>query len=337
MLLNTDMLAQAQRAGQALASVDTEKLLSRLCVDVESFSMGEITPDFAPLLPAVNQVIVLYVIKGEGSLEWSGGAISLAEGMVVAIPNNLQTILRGFARREAADDSAGLAGAENHGASLEEAGNLIVASSVVTASAGHGLGYFESLKQPLVDDSEDGLLTLIFSSVLNELKTPGIGSKCIVEALIKQVLIVMLRRTLAGQNVTTPLYLTVANPSLALVINTIQDSHATRLSIPGLAQLVGMTSFGLTREFERVFGESLLDYIQGVRLYQATTMLTQTDLPIKFIAASVGFASRSHFSRAFRKRQGEDPTSFRKKFAAGAMEFFQPRDEDQLVLSEFRS
>ena len=181
------------------------------------------------------------------------------------------------------------------------------------------------------------MLTLIFSSILNELKTPGIGSKCIVEALIKQVLIIMLRRTLAGQNVTTPLYLTVANPSLALVINTIQDSHAERLSIPGLARLVGMTSFGLTREFERVFGESLLDYIQGVRLYQATTLLTQTDLPIKFIAASVGFASRSHFSRAFRKRQGEDPTSFRKKFAAGAMEFFQPRDEDQLVLSERRS
>ena len=133
---------------------------------------------------------------------------------------------------------------------------------------------------------------------------------------MKQVLIVLLRRTMACQTAANPLYLTIANPSLALVINTIQDRYAQHLSIPGLAEMVGMTSFGLTREFERVFGESLLDYIHGVRLYQATGLLTQTDLPIKSIAATVGFGSRSHFSRAFRKRQGEDPTAFRKKVLA---------------------
>ena len=70
-----------------------------------------------------------------------------------------------------------------------------------------------------------------------------------------------------------------------------------------------------TGAFERVFGEGLLDYIHGVRLDQANALLTQTDLPIKSIAASVGFASRSHFSRAFRKHRGQDPTSFRKDVA----------------------
>ena len=321
MLLNTNIFASAHRAESSELHAYSEKLLSRLSIDVESFSKLEVTPENAPTLLAIDQVIVLYVVKGTGSLQWDGGAITLREGMVVAIPSKLQTVLRGN-RRDTANNAAGIIDGETGGGNSDATDSLLVASSVVSASAGHGLGYFESLKHPLAEDSDDVLLALIFGGILNELETPGIGSKSIVEALIKQVLIVLLRRTLASQNVTTPLFLTVANPSLALVINTIQDNHAERLSIPGLARMVGMTSFSLTREFERIFGESLLDYIQGVRLYQATSLLTQTDLPIKCIAASVGFASRSHFSRAFRKRQGEDPTSFRKNNAAGALELF---------------
>ncbi len=336
MQLNTNIFADAHFAGSALACLDTEKILSRLRVDVESFSIGEVTPDFSPRLPAVDQVVVLYVVQGEGLLEWSGGAITLGEGMVVVIPNSFQAILRDDDTNDAANEVATISGAVCNDAAPNEGGSLILASSVVTASAGHGLGYFESLKHPLIENGNDHLLTLIFSGILNELENPGIGSKCIVEALMKQVLIVLLRRTLARQNSTTPFYLTVANPSLALVINTIQDSHAERLSIPNLARMVGMTPFGLTQEFERVFGESLLEYIQGVRLYQASTLLTQTDLPIKFIAASVGFASRSHFSRAFRKRQGEDPTTFRKKHATGELELLQARNPDQLMLTNSR-
>ena len=329
MPLTTNIFARAETTEVNLYS---ERLLSRLSIDVEWFSMLEVTSGDAPALPATDQVIVLYVVKGTGSLHWAGGAIALRKGMVVAIPCKLQTVLRGNKRGAANDvsedsDDAGKVGI------AAGSDSLLVASSVVSASAGHGLGYFESLKDPLVEDTNDVLLALIFGGILSELETPGIGSKCIVEALMKQVLIVLLRRTLAGQTAVTPLYLTVANPSLALVINTIQDSHAERLSIPGLGRMVGMTPLELTREFERVFGESLLDYILGVRLYQATSLLTQTDLPIKCIAASVGFASRSHFSRAFRKRQGEDPTTFRKKQAAGALEFLHVRDENQLCVT----
>ena len=199
----------------------------------------------------------------------------------------------------------------------------MVASAIVAASVGHGLGYFEGLQQPLVEDSNDAVLQAIFGGILTEIETPGIGSKCIVEALMKQVLIVLLRRTLLCQRQqATPLYLTIANPSLAKVINVIQQGHAERLSVSGLARMVGMTPFGLTREFEGIFGQSLLDYIQSVRLHQATNLLIQTDLPVKFIAASVGFASRSHFSRVFRKCRGEDPTSFRKSNAAYSVEPF---------------
>lgn len=303
---------------------DTETLLSRLSVNVMSFSTGARHAQIAPHGPAENQLTILYVVKGQGSLAWAGGEITLSEGTIAVIPNTLRTFFGGLGECATAPEISAVWISEPDiadGDGPSEAGeSLIFASSVVAASAGHGLGFFESLKRPLVEDSHDPLLGSIFGGILAEMETGGIGSKCIVESLMKQVLIVLLRRTLLHQKNLTPLYQTIANPSLALIINTIQDSHAERLSIPGLARMVGMTPFGLTREFERIFGESLLDYIQGVRLRQASNLLTQTNLPIKSIAASVGFASRSHFSRAFRKHQGEDPTSFRKTNSADAEE-----------------
>ena len=301
-------------SGVAPIDAQTESLLSRLSVQVESFSVSEISPEPAPCPSAAHQFTVLYVLKGEGSLLWRNGEITLGPGMIALIPGHLPTLLRGKRSDETASDV--VANAEQAALAIDD---LVVATSVVAASAGHGLGYFESLQHPLVDEAQDVLLGTIFSGILAEMITPGIGSKCIIESLMKQVLIIMLRRTLLNQQNETPLYLTIANPSLALVINKIQVSHAERLSISSLASIAGMTPLALTSEFERVFGEGLLDYIQGVRLHQANALLTQTDLPIKTIAASVGFASRSHFSRAFRKQRGQDPTAFRKSALSDQM------------------
>ena len=315
MQLNWNVSAKSDRLCSVTLNSDTENLLSRLHVQVQSFSVDEISPGVAPCLTVVEQVTVLYVVQGAGSLQWSDGEIPLSEGLVAVIPSHLQTILQSKGSCKPATDFAAHPIQASHDPSTTETDNLIVARSTITASAGHGLGYFESLEHPLAEDPKDALLRYIFVGILAEMRSPGLGSKCIVESLMKQVLIILLRRTLLYRKSATPLFLTIANPRMARVINTIHQSHSERLSIPGLANLVGMTSFQLNSEFERVFGESLLDYIHGVRLDQANALLTQTDLPIKSIAASVGFASRSHFSRAFRKHRGQDPTSFRKDVA----------------------
>lgn len=302
--------AQSERHDFAAPNSEIENLLSRLSVQVEALRVSESNPAIVPGRPLVNQTTVLFVVKGSGSLHWHDNEIALDEGTIALVPSQLPMVFAGD--RETETGAMARQCAESMHYCTKAGDSLTVATCVVSASAGHGLGYFENIERPLVDDSKDALLGHIFNGILKEMETPGIGSKCIIEALMKQVLMIMLRRIVIGQTSATPLYLTIANGSLAQVINTIHNSHSERLSIPGLARLVGMTSVGLTFEFERVFGESLLGYIQGVRLHEATNLLEQTDLPIKCIAASVGFASRSHFSRAFSKSRGQDPTSFRK-------------------------
>lgn len=297
--------------GPSRSSDDVETLLSRLSVTVDSITVGAATSGTPAPATAPNQFLIIYVLDGEGTVHWAGEQVAISKGTIAVAPAQLGFDLGSPVRSAVEGNVVSL----NRGIGGDLGGGAkppVIAAALVTASAGHGLGFFENLKHPFVDTTSDPLLTMIFGGILGELEDRGIGNRCLIEALIKQVLVILLRRTIIRQSIVTPLYLTMASPRLAHVINTVEDNYADRLSIPALAKLVGMTPFSLTTEFERVFGESLLDYIQGVRLRQATTLLTQTVLPVKSIAALVGYASRSHFSREFRKRQGEDPTTYRK-------------------------
>lgn len=93
------------------------------------------------------------------------------------------------------------------------------------------------------------------------------------------------------------------------------DAMAARPSDPhcvdSLAQLAGMSRATFVRQFARHMGTSPMEYLQRRRLKEAAAMLRSTDLPVKSIAASTGFVSSSHFSRAFSGVYGQDPSSYR--------------------------
>jgi transcriptional regulator GlxA family with amidase domain len=55
-----------------------------------------------------------------------------------------------------------------------------------------------------------------------------------------------------------------------------------------------------------------MEFVARVRLDHARRLLLATGRSIEAIAATVGFRSRSHFSRLFRERFGVDPSSFRR-------------------------
>ncbi len=63
--------------------------------------------------------------------------------------------------------------------------------------------------------------------------------------------------------------------------------------------------------FKKAFDRTPMDFLKGVRLRRAAHLLTATDLPVKAIAARIGFDSRSYFSRAFKDFTGVDPAGFR--------------------------
>lgn len=82
------------------------------------------------------------------------------------------------------------------------------------------------------------------------------------------------------------------------------------------AQEIGVTVGQLSRLCREVLGMSSLDVINDRLLHEAQRELVYTGLPIKQIAAELGFEDDAYFSRFFRKHTGQTPSDFRARALA---------------------
>ena len=79
-----------------------------------------------------------------------------------------------------------------------------------------------------------------------------------------------------------------------------------------LASACGLSVRQLTRGFRASRGCSIGDHIEQCRIANAKRFLA-ADESVKGIAFSMGFASSSAFSQAFRRATGETPRQFRQR------------------------
>jgi AraC family transcriptional regulator len=83
------------------------------------------------------------------------------------------------------------------------------------------------------------------------------------------------------------------------------------VSLSALAKLAHRSPFNLHRRFVAVAGETPKAYTSRVRLDRAAADLLATDRPAAVIAADHGFASQEVFTRAFTRRFGMNPRTYR--------------------------
>jgi AraC-like DNA-binding protein len=82
-------------------------------------------------------------------------------------------------------------------------------------------------------------------------------------------------------------------------------------TIDKLAHVVRTNAFRLKRHFKAVFSRSIRAFVLAQRHEIARTLLLDTRLSIKEIAARIGYSDVAHFSIAFKRDQGVSPSVFR--------------------------
>jgi len=85
------------------------------------------------------------------------------------------------------------------------------------------------------------------------------------------------------------------------------------LSVAALARRFGVHRATLTNRFKDAFGTSPMDYIIGVRIQNAMSLLRLTTHTVTEIAHQCGFKDPNYFARLFRSRTGSTPLEFRKQ------------------------
>ena len=105
----------------------------------------------------------------------------------------------------------------------------------------------------------------------------------------------------------------VTDRRVVSAIRLMEESLAVPLRIARIADVVGISERQLERLFESAFGKKPSEFYMEIRLKQARLLLFQSTMPLEQVAETTGFSSPGHFSRAFKTRYGESPSTARRR------------------------
>lgn len=91
----------------------------------------------------------------------------------------------------------------------------------------------------------------------------------------------------------------------------IESHYADELSVHGLSAYVGISPDYLSRQFRKVTGIAVQEYIRRYRLSRAVTYLQQ-GCSVGETARKSGFRSAAYFSREFKREMGVTPSHYEK-------------------------
>jgi AraC-like DNA-binding protein len=83
-------------------------------------------------------------------------------------------------------------------------------------------------------------------------------------------------------------------------------------SLKTLSRTFGLNEFKLKRGFKELFGTTVFDYLHDLKMEYAKQMLASEDVYINEVSGLVGYKNPNHFSTAFKRKFGVNPTQLRR-------------------------
>ena len=184
------------------------------------------------------------------------------------------------------------------------------------ASYGASTDLFGTLKAPIIEQFAEGdQVDETLRAALMELVAQEVGFGAMSAALLKQVVVALLRRSLRSMDLWVQRFSLLSDPQIARAFAEMVAHPGARHSVGTLARTAFLSRSAFEARFHRVVGRSPMIILRDLRMRQAADHLTSTTMTVDEIARHAGYASRSSFVRAFRKAHGCDPTSFRRSHA----------------------
>jgi AraC-like DNA-binding protein len=259
--------------------ITLEQLLDRLEVAVEPRVVDELGRQLDG--GRTRAVIVHPLQSGSRHLALAGGA-------GVRLSKHTITILPPTARR------------------VSEAG-----SGRIQARYQASVGLFDQLREPLVEKlTAADPIRRSFEELLDEISAQRPGCRAMVETLLRRGLILFLRRYCergGGRRWLAAL----EDQGIGRAVVAMRDRPEHAFTLWRLAELAGMSRSVFAARFADSLGQSPMEFLKALRLARAVQLLTRSNLPVKMVAARVGYSSQSSFSRAFRTRHRIAPSAFR--------------------------
>ncbi|MBZ9894561.1 MULTISPECIES: AraC family transcriptional regulator [unclassified Mesorhizobium] len=180
------------------------------------------------------------------------------------------------------------------------------------ATYGASIDLFGTLTCPIVEQfGATDQLDHRLSSAMDELVAQEVGTGAMTAALMKQVLVTLLRRSLTTKNLWVERFSMLGDPRIARAFAEMVTHPEFPHSVESLARTACLGRSVFMVRFTRLFGKPPMATLRDLRMRKAVVLLKNSGLSIDQIVHGVGYTSRSSFSRTFRKMHGCDPSRYR--------------------------
>lgn len=104
---------------------------------------------------------------------------------------------------------------------------------------------------------------------------------------------------------------TESSERIDTVLRYISDNYASSIGLDDIADVACMTTNSFCRFFKKTTNKSFTQFLNEVRVRNASRLLVQDDVSVSSVCYSVGYNSITNFNKQFKKIMGVTPKSFR--------------------------
>lgn len=176
------------------------------------------------------------------------------------------------------------------------------------ASYGLSMNIFHDLSKPIVEQfREEDKIDQLLAAALKELASQEIGCGAMSAALLKQVIVTLLRRSLTSLDLWVERFSILGNPAISRAFSAMVANPSAPHTVSGLATIAHLSRSAFMAQFTTLFGRPPISVLRDLRMRQAEQQIKAGTLSLKEIAIESGYKSLSSFLRAYRKVYGKDP------------------------------
>lgn len=150
-------------------------------------------------------------------------------------------------------------------------------------------------------------------SALKKVKAKGMIRIMQIEGLVYQILsmhMIQHNKEMANKRPQTSLL----KREMKIIRNyakKIEKNISKDFSLEDIAAETGLTQAKLQEGFKLLYNRTVTEYIRHARLEVARDLINTTEMNISEVVYSIGFTSRSYFSKIFKEKYGISPSEFK--------------------------
>jgi AraC-like DNA-binding protein len=305
--------------------IDVERVLAQLEVEIDPFAHCMVSRGWRLRLPPPPTALLHFVLQGSGTVrEADGSPRTISPSTLIVVPpGSVHSLESAGEVQEEHEIPAGAPPGEESLALVagsSETAELVVACGLVNVRFASAIGLFDRIGQVLVVDlSSYPQVGQAMQGILDEQMNPGPGTQFIRSTLMSQCLCYLLRHLALEDPEEVPWLAALNDSQLGPAVATILERPEDRHTVESLAVDAAMSRSAFARRFHDAFGKPPMHLLHDIRMIRAAKLLeASAPASLELVAKRVGFESRSHFSRAFKKYFGHSPVDHRSQVAVSA-------------------